>query len=74
MALEKCPHCPQRVRKGTLELHLRSCIRYRRKQKNGQIDTSSTPVPEFAESTATTLPTETKKRGRPKGKKDETNN
>jgi hypothetical protein len=31
--LEKCPHCPLRVRKGGLERHLKQCVKYRRKLK-----------------------------------------
>jgi hypothetical protein len=33
--LEKCPHCPLRVRKGGLERHLKQCVKYRRKVKVG---------------------------------------
>jgi hypothetical protein len=54
MSLERCPYCPERVRKGALELHLKRCIRARRAKANAP---GVPNIPEVIEK---------KKRGRPR--------
>jgi hypothetical protein len=67
MALEKCPHCPERVRKGSLDLHLRRCINYRRKVKREMSAIPEEPIPIESEVIQPGAETpQKKKRGRPK--------
>jgi hypothetical protein len=60
MALERCPHCPERVR--NLGLHLKRCIKYRRKVKAGMLAIPTEPK----EIEPTVVEPQKKKRGRPK--------
>ena len=38
MSLVKCEHCNTRINPRQLDLHLKRCLPYRRKQKAGLID------------------------------------